>query len=209
MARPRTLNALLALLLLGGCSRGPELPSAYDASAVQSLRIPGGKRCLALLDQLGVSHRSLGPRAGMDTPVQITGAIAGVRYTHDGQSSMICDCRLALALEWSAPVFASFHVSEIEHYGAYSNRRTRLGRPSLHARGLALDAARFKFARSTESVAKDYARGLGAGCWSGAPELNQLVCQLRGLGLFRELITPDHDADHRDHVHLAIAPLSR
>ena len=27
------------------------------------------------------------------------------------------------------------------------------------------------------------------------------------LRLFRELITPDHDADHRDHVHLAIVPL--
>jgi hypothetical protein len=209
MARPcpRLVFLALGLLLLYGCARGPDLPSAYDPTAVQSLRIPGGKRCLQVLDQLGVRYKRAKVGGGMDTPVQILSDIAGVRYTHDGHTSLTCDCRLALALHWSAPVFASFHVSEVEHYGAYVNRRTRGGRPSLHARGLALDAARFKMTQVTESVARDYARGLGAGCYHDAPAVNQLVCQLRELGLFRELITPDHDPDHHDHVHLAIAPL--
>ena len=91
--------------------------------------------------------------------------------------------------------------------GAYSNRRTRQGRPSLHALGLALDAAKFKTAGVSHSVENDFVRGLGQSCVPDAPVLNQMACQLRRLGLFRELITPDHDADHHDHFHLAIVPL--
>jgi hypothetical protein len=205
---------LLILLSLSGCARegafGPshqQLPDAYDAGATASLRIPGGKSCLRVLDKLGVKYRTLTPRGQVETPIEVLGDIAGIKYTHDGRPSLICDCRLALALHWAAPVLAAWHVTEVEHYGAYANRGTRRGRASLHARGLALDAARFKFAKVSQNVAKDYARGWGAGCWPEAPAINQVVCQLRGLRLFRELITPDHDADHHDHVHLAIAPL--
>jgi hypothetical protein len=202
------------LVLLGlfgpGCARdaaGPQTPGAYDSNALQSLRIPGGQRCLDLLDQLGVKYQRLSPRGRVATPVEVVGDIAGVRYVTEGRPSLVCDCRLALALHWSAPVLLAWNVSEIEHYGAYANRTTRQGRPSLHARGLALDAARFKFSSVSQSVSEDYARGWGPGCWPEAPALNQIVCRLRSLGLFRELITPDHNSDHHDHVHLAIVPL--
>ncbi len=208
-----TASCRLALVLLFalGCAHegafggGPQTPAAYDPSARQSLRIPGGERCLSLLNQLGIKYERIATRGRMNTPVKVTGDIAGIRYVSEGRPSLICDCRLALALHWSAPVLSAWHISEIEHYGAYVNRGTRGGRPSLHAQGLALDAARFKFSRMSQSVSEDFGRG--AGCWPEAPVLNRVVCQLRGLGLFRELITPDHDADHHDHVHLAIAPL--
>jgi hypothetical protein len=212
--KPPTAAALLILLLVLGCARegafspgGQQMPEAYDLSATASLRIPGGKRCLSLLGQLGIKYRSLTARGSVQTPVEVLGPIGGIKYTHDGRPSLICDCRLALALHWAAPVLAGWHITEVEHYGAYANRATRRGRPSLHARGLALDAARFKFANVSQNVEKDYARGWGAGCWPEAPAINQVVCQLRSLRLFRELITPDHDSDHHDHVHLAIAPL--
>jgi hypothetical protein len=199
---PFTLSVLLAL----GCAHEGQTPPAYDASAAQSLRIPGGKRCLALLDRLGVKYKKLSPRGRVKTPVEITGDIGGVRYTTGGKTSLVCDCRLGLALEWSAPVLKSWHISEVSHYGAFSNRSTRGGRPSLHAQGLALDVARFKFPDSSLSVSDAYGRGWGAGCRPNAPAINQVVCQLRALGLFRELITPDHDSDHHDHVHLGILP---
>jgi hypothetical protein len=210
-------RAILVLICaFWGCARegalspsGQRVPGAYDPGARASLRIPGGARCLSLLDQLHVKYRRLTPRGNVETPVEVLGDIAGIKYTHEGRPSLICDCRLALALHWTAPVLTAWHISEIEHYGAYANRGTRRGGPSLHARGLALDAARFKFKSTaqSQSVAKDYARGWGAGCWPEAPAINQVVCQLRGLKLFRELITPDHDSDHQDHVHLAIVPL--
>jgi hypothetical protein len=196
----------LCFLLVIGCAHEGQTPPAYDPRAAQSLRIPGGKRCLHLLDQLGVKYKKLSARGRIKTPIEITSAIAGVRYTNGGKTSLVCDCRLGLALHWSAPVFASWHISEVVHFGAFSDRTTRRGRPSLHAQGLALDVARFKFPDSNLSVSEAYGRGWGAGCWPDAPAVNQVVCQLRKLGLFRELITPDHDSDHRDHVHLAIVP---
>jgi hypothetical protein len=67
--------------------------------------------------------------------------------------------------------------------------------------------ARFKFPDSSLAVVDAFGRGWGAGCSDKAPAVNQVVCQLRELGLFRELITPDHDADHYNHVHLGIVPL--
>ena len=183
------------------------MPEAWDARAVQSLRIPGGKRCLALLDRLGIEYRRLSPRGRVKTPVAITSAIGGVTYTQNGKPALTCDCRLALALHWAAPVLEAWHISQIEHYGAYSNRTTRSGRASRHADGLALDVARFKFPDSSLTVVDAFGRGWGAGCSDKAPAVNQVVCQLRELGLFRELITPDHDADHYNHVHLGIVPL--
>jgi hypothetical protein len=193
----------LGLLLTLGCAHEGQVPAAWDASAVQSLRIPGGKRCLSVLDQLGVKYEKLSPRGRVKTPVAIHGAIAGITY----KPTLVCDCRLALALHWSAPVLGQWHISEVEHFGAYSNRTTRRGRPSLHAQGLALDVARLKFPDARLDVASRYERGWGAGCGPNAPALNRVVCQLRQLGLFRELITPDHDADHQDHVHIGILPL--
>jgi hypothetical protein len=198
--------AIWLCLLPVGCAR-EGIPPAYDPSSVESLRIPGGKRCLELLGQLGVEFKPLAQRGRMATPVEIRGEIGGVRYTSGGKRSLVCDCRLALALHWSAPVLNAWNISEVEHMGAYVNRTTRRGRPSLHALGLALDAAKFKSKRGSHSVARDYVRGLGPTCVDDAPTLNQMACQLRHLGLFRELITPDHDSDHHDHFHLAIVPL--
>jgi len=203
--RPWLLCFCLTLAL--GCAHEGQTPAAYDPTAVQSLRIPGGKRCLVLLDQLGVKYKKLSPRGRVKTPVEITSDIAGVRYTNGGKTSLVCDCRLGLALVWAAPVLSTWHISEVVHYGAFSNRTTRQGRPSLHAQGLALDVARIKFPDRNLGVADTYGRGWGAGCRPNAPAINQVVCQLRELGLFRELITPDHDSDHRDHVHLGIVPM--
>ena len=71
----RGLGVGLSIVLwLSGCAHEGATPDAYDASAVQSLRIPGGKRCLSLLNQLGVRYKKLSPRGHVATPVEITGA---------------------------------------------------------------------------------------------------------------------------------------
>lgn len=189
-----------------GCALGVHYP-AYDPGATQSLRIPGGQHCLQLLDQLGVAYRRSPGGAGMRTPVEVQGPIAGVRYVGGGGAPLVCDCRLALALHWAGPVFTARGIAEIRHMGAYSNRTTRNGRPSMHASGLAIDVAGFRFPDRELQVVDEYVAGFGHDCAEDAPALNRLVCELRALGLFRELITPDHDSDHRDHVHLSILPL--
>jgi len=54
-------------------------------------------------------------------------------------------------------------------------------------------------------VARDFAKGLPNGCAEEAPLLNRLACRLSQLRLFQELLTPDSNADHHDHLHIAIA----
>ncbi len=209
MGRARRLAAWLALAGAGACAResaGLLTPSAYDPGAREALRLASGPSCLARLERLGIEHRRLRRLRGVATPVVVTGRIGGIRYAKLGRSSLTCDCRLVLALHRASEVLRGFGVSEVQHSGAYAYRRTRSGRLSLHARGLALDAHRFLVAGEVVSVVRSFRRGLGSGCDAGAPPLNRMACDLRQLGLFRELITPDHDADHRDHFHLGIAP---
>ncbi len=167
--------------------------------------IPGGEQCLERLREQGVRFESLPEERGVQTPILLRGPVGGVDFWSSG-GAMVVDCRMALALTHVAPVFASLGVKRARFSGAYVYRTSRKGRLSLHAYGLAIDV----HAVSTDqefSVSKDFARGLGDGCNDQAPVLNQLACRLRSQGLFRELLTPDYDADHHDHLHLGLAPL--
>lgn len=213
--------SLLAVATLTGCGysgqrgaagaedaeRDPsDTPPAWDRSADQSLRIPGGEACYDWLSRLGIEHERTKPMGGVANPVRITGPIGGIRYSSDGKPGLVCDCRLALALDWSARTLAPMGITAIRYSGAYVNRTTRAGKPSMHARGLAIDVHGLTFGDQTHWVKKEYEKGLGDGCESDAPEVNHVACRLRALRLFRELITPDHNWDHRDHLHLAIVP---
>jgi hypothetical protein len=169
------------------------------------LAIPDGERCLAWLDQESVAYRVLPPKPGMVTPVAVTGAIGGVRYDTEGHGALVCDCRLVVALDWLGPELRSLGVREIRHSGAYAYRTTHSGRPSLHAQGLAIDVHALSTSVSRFEVERDYVRG-GA-CSAPASTLNRLACDASRMGLLEEVITPDDDSDHRDHLHLAIAPL--
>ncbi len=181
---------------------------AYDASADQSLRLLGGDSCYTWLQWLGIPYERLPETAGMSDPIRVTGPIGGIEFLSAGQRGVTCDCRMALALDWSARALAPLGVTAIRHSGAYVYRTTRSGRPSLHARGLAIDVHGVQFGPHTHWVDKHFARGRTGHCDGSEPALNRVECQLRSLHLFRELITPDHNADHRDHLHLGISPLN-
>jgi hypothetical protein len=211
-----TCSSGLAACSLGG-HRGAsgaqddvgDTPPAWDRGADQSLRLPTGEACYAWLARLGIEHERVGPVAGIADPVRVTGPIGGIAYSSELQSGVLCDCRLALALDWSARTLAPMGVTAIRFSGAYVNRTTRSGKPSMHARGLAIDVHAITVGQQTLWVEKEYERGLGSGCDDAAPTVNQAACRLRALRLFRELITPDHNWDHRDHLHLGIAPEPR
>ncbi len=218
-------------LLLGGCAREalpPEVPgmpaperrpraaSPEDllsmrlhrgSRGLRSLAIPDGERCLAWLAQRDIAFHEIPPKPGMVTPVAVTGPIGGVRYETAGVTSLVCDCRLAVALDWLGPELESFGIKQVEHSGAYVYRSTRSGRPSLHALGLAIDVHQLRIGGRRLLVSRDYQRGTGPSCEQGSPVLNRLACELDRTGLFEQVITPDDDSDHRDHLHFAIAPL--
>src|SRR5690606_9963650 len=109
---------------------------AWDGRANQAARIPGGEECLQWLERLRIPHRRLSAKPGVGTPVEIRGPIGGIHFLIQGREELVCDCRLALALDWSARLLQPLGVRAMHHSGAYAYRTTRSGRPSLHARGL-------------------------------------------------------------------------
>lgn len=190
----------------------PALPTAArpvrrSHRGQRSLTIPPGAHCLSWLDRYGVRYRPLGAKAGMVTPVAVSGPIGGVDYVSAGKSSVVGDCRLIVALQWIAPELRALGVRTVRHSGAYVYRTTRKGRLSLHALGLAIDLHAVEIAGQKQDVKHDYKVGMRDGCRGRAPALNHLACWLDTSGLFQELLTPDDNRDHHDHLHLAIAPL--
>ena len=130
-----------------------------------------------------------------------------MRYDGGAGNPLVADCRLALALYRVAPVLRDLGVSSMRFSGAYSYRMSRVGRLSLHAYGLAIDVHEMVVNAGRVAVERDFAPGLAYGCAGESPALNRVACQLKATGLFQELLTPDYNADHRNHFHLAIAPL--
>lgn len=197
---------------LGGGALGPAasaepVASRPDVPTFSSSEIPSGDACIAELGRAGVAFHRLQDKRGISTPVEVTGKIGGIRYLAGAGTSMVADCRFVVALGRVAPVLSELGVTSVRFSGAYSYRMSRVGRLSLHAHGLALDVHEVQFGSSWQSVERDFTRGLSDGCAPTSPPLNQLGCRLRATRLFKELLTPDYDFDHRNHFHLAIAPL--
>lgn len=166
---------------------------------------PSGDACLSQLRSSGVPFQVVADKRGVETPIAIEGPIGGVRYWTVGAGPMVSDCRLALALAKVAPELRGMGITAMRFSGAYSYRMAKVGRLSLHAYGLALDVHEVTADGKSFVVAKDFAKGLPNGCAANAPLLNRLACRFAQLRLFQELLTPDSNADHRDHLHIAIA----
>jgi hypothetical protein len=189
----------------------PGVPTYADgrprpfAPELIAAEFPPGDACVQQLRAQGVAFQLVSDKRGVETPVLIEGPIGGVRYWTVGAGPMVSDCRLALALVKVSPELRGLGISAVRFSGAYSYRMARVGRLSLHAYGLALDVHEVTAYGKSYVVAKDFARGLANGCATDAPVLNRLACRMAQLRLFQELLTPDSNADHRDHLHLAIA----
>lgn len=168
--------------------------------------LPGGGECLERLRAHGVPFRPIPESRGVDTPIVVNGPIQGIEFWSPA-GPMLVDCRFALGLVQVAPELSRLGIVRVRFSGAYVYRTSRKGRLSLHAYGLALDVHEVTTADGTYSVKRDFVRGLGEACSDDMPLLNRLACRLRAPGLFRELLTPDYNADHHDHLHLGIAPL--
>jgi hypothetical protein len=155
-----------------------------------------------------VRYQPVSAKTGVETPVQIVGTLGNVQYFAHGEVPLILDCRMAVALHQIGPVLQQSGITRVRFSGAYSYRTTRKGRLSLHAYGLAIDIHELFQGDRALQVKQDFARGLPGPC-AAQPPLNRIACQLKQTGLFRELLTPDSDQWHQDHVHLGLAPLGK
>ena len=111
------------------------MPS-YDARA-----IPGGEPCLAELGRMGVSYKRLAMLKGVQTPVHVTGPLGGLRFTAVAGMPLHLDCRMAVALAWTAPHLLEMGVTEVRFSGPTSTAArapaaragTRSAWPRIHA----------------------------------------------------------------------------
>lgn len=166
--------------------------------------LPDGRECLAFLRDTGVRFEPAGETRGVEMPLVLRGSVGGVEYWASDGRPLLLDCKLGAALVRIGPLLRKHGIERLRFSGAYVYRTTRGGRLSLHARGLALDVHDAIAGGTVLTVKKDFARG--AGCSGDLPLLNRVACDLRALGWFRELLTPDDDRDHHDHFHLAVSP---
>lgn len=217
-SRSTTQPSLAALP--GGSSKSPstaatsvfaktlgDVPRPRTRDELRSV-LPGGPACLARLSEQAVSYRSLDHELGIKTPIVVDGPIAGIRYYTGASGPLIADCRLVLALALSAPELRAFGVSDVRFSGAYVFRLSNKHRVSLHAYGLAIDLHGFTRFGTAYEVQRDFRKGLGTSVADDAPVANAIAVRFHNSGLFHEYLTPDDNADHHDHVHVGVSPLS-
>lgn len=177
----------------------PREPEAQRTPVAR--RAPSGD-CLTRLRGLGVEFQELPSLKGVETPVRVEGKLAGVEFFSNHGRKLDMDCRLAVALVELGGEFRSLGITKARFSGAYVYRTTRKGRLSHHAFGLAIDIHEIWVGSQRHSVDKAFRKGNG--CDRKGPVLNTLACTFKASGLFEEVLTPDYNWDHRDHLHVAV-----
>jgi hypothetical protein len=185
---------------------GPAYAKSEPVRPGRNGLIPAGEACLTELNERGIVWQARKAERGVTTPVLVKSTIGSVRFFSD-VTPFIADCRLVLALSELAPELEAQGVTQVRFSGAYVYRTRRSGTLSLHANGLAIDIHDVWFGSERLSVKKDFARGQGRECRPGMARLNVLACRVREARLFKELLTPDDNADHHDHFHFGVARL--
>jgi hypothetical protein len=192
-------------------------------------RLPSGRaiaelplrECRRILRNAGVQFDVLPSTAApaIASPLAIRSPMLGIEF--DPSNGMakngVVDCRLAAALLAWAPILRDAGIERVEHYSTYrpGARVRSTGKTSGHAHALAIDAARFFLANGRileVDVDWDERERGGAPCPVRRSEnedgriLRQVVCRAVERGLFQVVITPHHDRDHQNHVHLELVP---
>jgi hypothetical protein len=193
---------------------------APDWSAPEAESDGPDSACLQWLNEHQIAYAPVAELAEVHTPIEVRGALGSVRLVPRAGRAAVMDCGLARALFEAGPIFHELGIETLSFSGAYDHRLRRDGsRLSEHAHGLAIDVHVFGTAAGPLDVARDFEAGAGA--WRnlepgdgalaaciGEPRtpngraLRMLACRLKLHSAFRVIITPDDDADHRDHLHL-------
>jgi hypothetical protein len=216
-------RASLAAQRGAGAERSPERISVGRETLPSGRTIAGLSRleCRRLLRGAAVRFDPLPEREApaIAEPLALRSSVLGVAFgpANGMAKNGTVDCRLAVALLAWAPILRDAGVVRVEHYSTYRpGARVRTsGKVSGHAHALAIDAARFHLedGRVLE-VLEDWderERG-GDPCPVRRSEdepgriLRQVVCRAVERELFQVVITPHHDRDHQNHVHMELVP---
>jgi hypothetical protein len=228
---PDPLPAPLAFLAEAEAVPAP-LP-AVDPFPARSYGNLEDVACLVSLESRGIVYERYGRHAhGVQTPVKLLGPLHGVRFVHAEATDWlqsahheILDCRLVLALDDLAALLARHGVRTVVHYGVYRGDLPlpAHGRPLHHVAAMAMDVAAFEKDDGTRlAVRRDWSGRVGARpCDANEPnatnaahasprpndraeELHGILCDIVDEKIFHQVLTPNHDASHRDHFHLEV-----
>jgi Extensin-like protein C-terminus len=178
--------------------------------------------CHGWLDLYHVGY-TLGPdNPGVDDPVTVTVPINGISYRYISNSgprqTFFMDCALAKSLAEAAPVLAAHGVVEVDDIGVYNYRCINSdGTPpncnvgmSQHAYAKAIDLGQFiDGTGETYSVTDDFVIDPSdqPTCTADTEPgkdtfLHQLICELKGDGVWNIVLTPNYNDLHRNHFHV-------
>ncbi len=180
--------------------------------------------CRDWLDLYRVQY-SIGPTSpGVMDPVTAMMPINGIPFRSAGalRTKMFGDCSIIKSLAEAAPRWRARQIVEVTDMGVYNYRCIgNTGTPpncpngvSQHAYGNAIDLASFKDAAGTTySVKTDWvidpapektctaATEPGKDTW-----LHEMICELKAAKVWNIVLTPNFNADHRDHYHVDLSP---
>lgn len=199
---------------IGRDASGTEL--ARDTITI-TIAPPVDTGCHAMLDALGLDWAVASPTMGIADPVRVQPLIAGVTYRYETSATptaLLMDCELAPRLAQLSQLVATYGVVEIEHIGIYNYRCIGGGdpatgcTPSEHAYARAIDLHAFHLASgavydvTTDFVITTRHDSCPIPSSSEADRvLKEIACALVANRIFQIVLTPNYNADHRDHFH--------
>lgn len=217
--------ASLVLVLAAACG-GSEPEAAPDAPEPPGVdALPPPANCQEALMRAQVAF-TIGPaREGVVDPVTATVPIAGISYRVLGganpRAELFADCNLIHSLVKASEFLVARGIVEVSDLGVYNYRCIGGGTPpncpngiSQHAFATAIDIAGVKDGAGTfYSVNDDWVidpnseETCVAATMPGKDAfLHELICALKTANVWNIVLTPNYNADHRNHFHVDLTP---
>ncbi len=205
----RAWVGLVLLALAAGCTllEPPPKPQPVAMTAPRPGHLTPYQQCLGSLDEFGIDFQEV-PAFATAKGCSLSDGVKVASEGVDLNRPTALSCELAVAFanfeyEWIQPLAERYlkqSVTRVYHAGTYACREIK-GRKDLseHARGRAIDVLGFDLAdRTVINVERDW-RG------PGPKSLFLHALAKRACERFDVVLTPDHDRDHRDHLHLDLS----
>lgn len=207
-------DGAIAIDAIGRDAAGNEL--ARDAISI-TISPPVDPSCHGMLDALGLDWTVASAQPGIADPVRVQPLIHGVSYRYVSNTTatpLLMDCELGVRLHQLSALVAEYGIVEIEHIGIYNYRCIGGGdpatgcTPSQHAYARAIDLHAFntadgtRYSTETDFVITTRHDSCPIPSSSEADRiLKDIACRLVADRIFQIVLTPNYNADHRNHFH--------
>jgi hypothetical protein len=201
--------------------------TAYDAQgtvlATTSVDItiaePKVDSCHAWLDLYKLDYTSGPANPGVADPITVKTPINGIEYRYNGsetpRKSLYGDCQLIKSLAEGAPIMREHDIVQFVDIGVYNYRCIDQSKTppnctmSQHAYAKAIDIAAIVTSDQTKyTVLTDWDIDPATTTCSAETSddkdafLHQVICALKKADVWNIVLTPNYNADHRNHFHV-------